>query len=80
MKAYLVIEGAYYESSDIIASYFDKQYAVLFMEEAVNGANEDRKNWSIKNNKKIEYLFKKDENGNYDNGLDYYEIKEIEIL
>ena len=71
MKAFLVIEGAFYEGDHVRAAFFDKKLAIKYMDKEVENSY---------NKSSIGGSFKKDIYGNYDNGLDFYRIDEIEII
>jgi hypothetical protein len=83
MKAYLVVSNRYYEDSLIIERGFvHEPDAISHMDNMVIKINEEiRKNQIKWNNNPDEYryYYKKDKDGNWNDRLGYYEIREIEI-
>jgi hypothetical protein len=74
MKAYLVIDGAYYENNDVTAGFFDKQKAIGFMRFLA-----EKKNSTIQSDSHYRYVFDAFD-FSWRTPNDFIELQEIEIV
>jgi hypothetical protein len=74
MKAYLVVDGAYYENSDVTAGFFDKQKAIEFMKTLA-----EKKNSTMQPDSRYKYVFDAFDLS-WRTPNDFIELQEIEIV
>lgn len=73
MRAYVVLQTVYYETSDILKAFFDKQKAIDYAKECADNDNS-------KMSPDDKYRFKLMRDGiSWGTSLQCYEIEEVEI-